>query len=389
MLSVSPAGPAATANGVNLAGPSTKPSSEPTFHAPSTTASSRPLVTYGSGKSASHVDSTATAVAGAATATSGGATHHSKAAPAATALPSGSFPITSHQALARQAPPPAAATSGVNHPNGRPMMPPSAYSAEAQALYRARAQQQQPYGAQSRPYLAQTQPGGALQPSYVSLSQPPYNVQTHTPYIAPSQVPYVAPSQGMYKPPPQAPYGAMSMYPTAAAAQARYATANQRYAAAAPQPRPPLRPQLSVEHFNFAKLAPQPRNAIDIICEDAVLPTFPLKKRKPKKRKLAGFEVFAADVAKHKRVALESRSNLLQRRFSRSSPVGRPPKVNVSVCVLVCVTTAAVCGSLRHLLMQKLVVVGYSAQAPLPNANTREMLSLFRPCWVASHPAAF
>ena len=334
---MSPVGPAAAANCASLVGPSTKPSPEPTFQAPSTAASSRPVTTYGSatahGEPASQADSTATATVGAATATSGGVTHPSTAAaaPVATGLPRGSFPITSQQAFGRPALPPAAATAGASHSTGRPMMPPSAYSAEAQALYRARAQQQQPYGAQSRPYLAQTQSGGALQPSYVSLSQPPYNVQTHTPYIAPSQVPYVAPSQSMYKLPPQAPYGAMSMHPTAAAAQARYTTANPRYAAAAPQPRPSLQPQLNVEHFNFAKLAPQPRNAIDIICEDAVLPTFPLKKRKPKKRKLAGFEVFAADVAKHKRIALEARSNLLQRRSSRNSPIGRPPKV--SACV--------------------------------------------------------
>ena len=136
----------------------------------------------------------------------------------------------------------------------------------------------------------------------------------------------------MYKPAPQAPYGAM--YPTATSAQARYATANQRYAAGAPQPRPPLQPQLNVEHFNFAKLAPQPKNAIDIISEGAVLPTFPLKKKKLKKRKLAGFEVFAADVAKHKDIALESRNNPLQRQLSRDSPPGRPPKVCVCAIVL-------------------------------------------------------
>ena len=347
-VSVSPAGPAATANGANLVGPSTEPTSEPTSQAPSTAAPSRPLITSGNatarGLAASQADSTATATAGVATATSGGIPHHSTAAPAppaAAALPSGSLPTTSYQAFARQAQLPAAATAGANHPTGRPVMPPSAYSAEAQALYRARAQQQQPYSTESRPYLAQTQPGGAIQPSYVSLSQPPYSVQTHTPYIAPSQVPYVAPSQSLYKPPHQAPYGAMSMCPTAAA-QARYATATQRYAAAAPQLRPPLQPQLNVEHFNFAKLVLQPKNAIDIICEDAVLPTFPLKKKKLKKRKLAGFEVFAADVAKHKRIALESRSNLLQRHFSRTSPLGRPPKVcvclSVSFCLCDCVS---------------------------------------------------
>lgn len=109
--------------------------------------------------------------------------------------------------------------------------------------------------------------------------------------------------------------------------QARYAMAAQRYSAAVAQPRPQLRPQLNVEHFNFAKLAPQPKNAIDIICEDAVLPAFPLKKKKLKKRKLAGFETFAAEVAKHKRFALEARRHVLQRHFSRTSPVGRPSKV--------------------------------------------------------------
>lgn len=219
------------------------------------------------------------------------------------------------------------------------MMPPSgttyqgapAYSAEAQALYRARAQQQG--SAQARPYLAQTQPGGGLPPSYVSLSQAPYNVQTHTPYIAPSQVPYVAPSQNMYKPPPQSTYGSSSQAPystAAVAAQARYATATGRYAAAAPQlsqVRPQPRPPLSVEHFSFGKLAPQPKNAIDIISEDAVLPSFPLKKKAPKKRKLAGFEVFAAEVAKHKRLVLESRGNGLHCLFGKTSPIGRPPKV--------------------------------------------------------------
>ena len=334
-------------------------SSVPTSQPPSAAASSRPLIPSGTatagGGPTGQADSAAAAAPGPTTAIGVGVTHP----PTATALTgaqSGSLPVASHQAFARQALLPAgtshptAVSSAATAPPGRPanprpmnpgqpMMPPSAYSAEAQALYRARAQQQQPYGAQPRPYLAQTQPGGALQPSYVSLSQAPYNVQTHTPYIAPSQVPYVAPSQSMYKPSPSHPtYGALSMYPTAAAAQARYATAIQRYATAASQPRPPLRPQLNVEHFNFAKLAPQPKNAIDIICEDAVLPTFPLKKKKLKKRKLAGFEVFAAEVAKHKRIALESRSNLLHRHFSRNSPVGRPPKVRVCVecCVCVC-----------------------------------------------------
>ncbi|KAL3147303.1 hypothetical protein ABBQ32_002790 [Trebouxia sp. C0010 RCD-2024] len=331
-------GSAAAAHGTNLAGPSTLPSSEPTAPAPSTatTASNRPLITSGSGGAdgwlASQADSAATAVTGSTATAFSAAT----AANGHTGIQSGgSLPVTSHQAFARQAVPPAASAVATALP-GRPpnatamagqlMMPPSAYSAEAQALYRARAQQQ-PLGAQTRPYLAQSQPGVPLQPSYVSLSQPPYNVQTHTPYIAPSQVPYVAPSQSMYKPPPsQATYGGLAMYPAAAAGQAQSATAAQRYPAALAQPQPPLlRPQLTVEHFTFAKLAPQPKNAIDIICEDAVLPAFPLKKKKLKKRKLAGFEVFAAEVAKLK-LALESSSHGLQRHVSRNSPLGRPSK---------------------------------------------------------------
>lgn len=84
-----------------------------------------------------------------------------------------------------------------------------------------------------------------------------------------------------------------------------------------------------MQHLNFAKLAPQPKNAIDIISEDAVLPTFPLKKKKPKKRKLAGFEVFAAEVAKHKQLALEAHSNALQCHFGKRSPIGQPHKVSI------------------------------------------------------------
>ena len=313
--------------------------------------------------------------AGAASSTSAGVAP--TAGPAG--LQAGSLPIASHQAFARQALPAALATAVATSTSAVPgshstaasalpgpvcaalgpigratagqQMPPSAtgyqgptaYSAEAQALYRARAQQQPAYGAQSRPYLGQTQPGGALPPSYVSLSQPPYNVQTHTPYIAPSQVPYVPPSQAVYKHPAQSAYvpqpQLQSQYPTVAAAQARYATATQRYAAAVPQlaqPRPQPRPPLNVQHLNFAKLAPQPKNAIDIISEDAVLPTFPLKKKKPKKRKLAGFEVFAAEVAKHKQLALEAHSNALQCHFGKRSLEGRQPKVSFLAIADIC-----------------------------------------------------
>ncbi|KAL0050832.1 hypothetical protein WJX82_008034 [Trebouxia sp. C0006] len=141
-------------------------------------------------------------------------------------------------------------------------------------------------------------------------------------------------SQPGYKPQLQPPpaYSAQSQaqYSTAATAQQRYAaTASQRYAAAAPQlaqPRPALRPPLNVEHFTFGKLAPQPKNAIDIIAEDAVLPTFPMKKKKPKKRKFAGLEVFAAEVHRHKSRMQESKRNVLQCQFVKKSPIGRPPK---------------------------------------------------------------
>ena len=210
------------------------------------------------------------------------------------------------------------------------------YSAEAQALYRARAQSQPQYTTQPGPFTAQPQPAGSLPPSYVSLSQPPYNVQTHTPYIAPSQLPYVPHNQSGYKPQPQSQlaYGVQSQaqYSTAALSQPRYAATAQRYTAAAPQlaqPRAALRPPLNVEHFTFAKLVPQPKNAIDIICEDAVLPTFPLKKKKPKKRKYAGLEAFAAEVYRHKQLALESKRNVLQCHFVKKPPMGRPHKVSL------------------------------------------------------------
>lgn len=88
-----------------------------------------------------------------------------------------------------------------------------------------------------------------------------------------------------------------------------------------------MRPPLHVEHVTFAKLAPQPKNAIDIICEDAVLPSFPLKKKKPKKRKYAGLEIFAAEVHRHKRMARDSTRNILQCHLVKKSPMGRPPKV--------------------------------------------------------------
>lgn len=377
------AGAPAATNGSNLVGPSTTPSSGFTLPA-SAAVSNRPLITSG-------VDTTFGASAKAAESAPGFgavslAAASSMAPPAASGAPPAAAAVAtagsagghlqgshshvaSHQAFARQglrASLPTAVATSANPPShmpsgaglsapapistalpGRPVPQPAvatsysaagptAYSAEAQALYRARAQAQPPFNAQPRPYAAQSQALGPLpQSQYVSLSQPPYSVQMHTPYIAPSQLPYVAQSQSGYKPQLQPPpaYSAQSQaqYSTAATAQQRYAaTASQRYAAAAPQlaqPRPPLRPPLNVEHFTFAKLAPQPKNAIDIIAEDAVLPTFPLKKKKPKKRKFAGLEVFAAEVYRHKSLMQDSKRNVLQCQFVKKSPIGRPPKV--------------------------------------------------------------
>jgi len=375
------AGAPAATDGSNLAGLSTTPSSGFTLPA-SAAISSRPLITSG-------VDTTFGASANAAQSAAGFgalAAASSMAPPAASGAPpaaavvatagstgghlQGSHShIASHQAFARQglrASLPTAVATSSNLPShipsgagltapapistalpGRPVPQPAvatsygaagptAYSAEAQALYRARAQAQPPFNAQPRPYAAQSQALGPLpQSQYVSLSQPPYSVQTHTPYIAPSQLPYVAQSQSGYKPqlqpPPAYSVQSQAQYSTAAMAQQRHAaTAAQRYAAAAPQlaqPRPVLRPPLNVEHFTFAKLAPQPKNAIDIIAEDAVLPTFPLKKKKPKKRKFAGLEVFAAEVYRHKSLMQDSKRNVLQCQFVKKSPIGRPPKV--------------------------------------------------------------
>ena len=52
-----------------------------------------------------------------------------------------------------------------------------------------------------------------------------------------------------------------------------------------------------------------------------------MKKKKPKKRKLAGLEVFAAEVYRHKSLMQESKRNVLQCQFVKKSPIGRPPKV--------------------------------------------------------------
>lgn len=378
------AGSPAATDGSNLAGPSTTPSSGFTLPT-SAPISNRPLITSGVdttfGASAKAAESApgfgaVTLAAASSMAPPAASGAPPAAAAVATAGSAGGHPQTSyshigshHHAFARQglrASSPTAVATSANPPShtpsgagltasapistalpGRPVPQPAvatsysaagptAYSAEAQALYRARAQAQPPFNAQPRPYAAQSQALGALpQSQYVSLSQSPYNVQTHTPYIAPSQLPYVAQSQPGYKPQLQPPpaYSAQSQaqYSTAATAQQRYAaTAAQRYAAAAPQlaqPRPALRPPLNVEHFAFAKLAPQPKNAIDIIAEDAVLPTFPLKKKKPKKRKFAGLEVFAAEVYRHKSLMQESKRNVLQCQFVKKSPIGRPPKV--------------------------------------------------------------
>ncbi|KAL0017920.1 hypothetical protein WJX77_000340 [Trebouxia sp. C0004] len=371
--SVNAGAPAAT-DGSSLAGPSTTPSSGFTLPA-SAAISNRPLITSGIdttfGASAKAAESapgfgTVTLAAASSTAPPAASGAPPPAAAVATTVSAGGHlqgshsRTASHQAFARQglraslptgvatsANPPSHIPSGAgltapapistalpDRPVPQPEVAtsysaagPTAYSAEAQALYRARAQ--------PRPYAAQSQAQSPLpQSQYVSLSQPPYNVQTHTPYIAPSQLPYVAQSQSGYKPQLQPPptYSAQSQaqYSTAAMAQQRYAaTAAQSYAAAAPQlaqPRPALRPPLNVEHFAFAKLAPQPKNAIDIIAEDAVLPTFPLKKRKPKKRKFAGLEVFAAEVYRHKSLMQESKRNVLQCQFVKKSPIGRPPK---------------------------------------------------------------
>ncbi len=371
--------PTAT-DGSHLAGPSTTPSSDFTLPA-SAAISNRPLITSGIdanfGASAKAAESAPGFDAVNLAAASSMAPPAASGAPPAVAIAGsagghlqGSHPhIASHQAFARQglrASLPTAVATSANPPGhlpsgagltapapistalpGRPVPQPAvatsysaagptAYSAEAQALYRARAQAQPPFNAQPRPYAAQPQALGALpQSQYVSLSQTPYSVQTHTPYIAPSQLPYVAQSQPGYKlqlqPPPAYSAQSQAQYSTAATAQQRYAaTAAQRYAAAAPQlaqPRPALRPPLNVEHFTFGKLAPQPKNAIDIIAEDAVLPTFPLKKKKPKKRKFAGLEVFAAEVYRHKSLMQESKRNVLQCQFVKKSPIGRPPKV--------------------------------------------------------------
>lgn len=267
--------------------------------------------------------------------------------------------IASHEALARQTLPPHSATAvaatasqpgataaGVSAVqassalSGRPVPQPGVataystaepmpYSAEAQALYRARAQAQPLYTAVSRPYASGAQPGGSLPPSYVSFSQSPYNVQTHTPYIASAQLPYTAQNQSSYRPQGQPGYG-LQAQPAYALAQ-RYATAVPRYAtAAAPavQLRPRVRPPLNIEHITFTRLAPQPKNAIDIISEDAVLPTFPLKKKKPKKRKYAGLEAFAAEVHRHKQLVLDAKHKAQLALEDRKSPA--KPKVTPS-----------------------------------------------------------
>ena len=289
--------------------------------------------------------------------------------------------IASHEAFARQTLPPhtatavapaagqpgaAATTSSGTAPAtalpGKPVPQPGVatafttaeqmpYSAEAQALYRARAQAAQPqYSGVPRPYMTHPQPAGTLPPSYVSFSQAPYNAQTHTPYIAPAQLPYMAQNQPGYRPPTNAGYGLQSQgqYTTAA----RYITAVQPYATAAapaPQLRPAGRPPLNVEHVTFTKLAPQPQNAIDIISDDAVLPTFPLKKKRPKKRKYAGLEAFAAEVHRQKQLA-ESKYDVLQSQDDKKSPISKP-KVTLLLCHLchaACAVLCCVCIPVKH-----------------------------------------
>lgn len=184
-------------------------------------------------------------------------------------------------------------------------------AAQSQALYSAHAQPS--YAFQQSPYAAQLQAAAELQTQRQSTSSAAYGSQPQLSYTASTalQSPYQLQQQLQH----QLPYQ-----------QHPYTTAAQPYAVAAPQPAP-RRPPLTVEHLTFSKLAAQPKNAIDLISEDAVLPTFPLKKKKPKKRKYAGLEAFAAEVYRHKELAREARRNVLQCQMVKKGPLGRPPKV--------------------------------------------------------------
>lgn len=194
------------------------------------------------------------------------------------------------------------------------------YSAPLPLGYPAHAQiqAQTSYGLQS---TYQYHAANAAQLQRQSSAAGPYGAQQQLPYASSSGLQQHYSQQ--HRAPAQLPY----QQPPYATAAPPYATAAAAYAAATPL-QPPRPPPLTVEQFTFGRLAPQPENAIDIISEDAVLPTFPLKKMKPKKRKYAGLEAFAAEVWRHKRLALEARQNVLQSQIVKK--LGRPIKVNPS-----------------------------------------------------------
>ena len=191
------------------------------------------------------------------------------------------------------------------------------FSAPAQLAYSAQAQVS--YALGQRAYSSRLQPTAQLQ----SQLQP--QRQVSAPYGSQAQLPYSTSTglQNQYQPQhqQQLPYTQH---------QGPYTSAAQPYAPAAPQPAPQP-PPLTVQHLTFSKLASQPKNAIDLISEDAVLPTFPLKKKKPKKRKYAGLDAFAAEVYRHKELAQGARREVLQCQVVKKGPIGRPPKVR---CVM-------------------------------------------------------
>lgn len=207
------------------------------------------------------------------------------------------------------------------------------YMPQASQAYGA--QSQVPYSSTALAYGSQAPPSYALQhSSYPTHLQPSAAMQSqpqHNPtgaYGSSPQLPFNTSTGLQHQYPPQhqqqMPYHQH---------QHLYTTAAQPYAAAAPPPAP-LRPPLMVEHLTFSKLAPQPKNAIDIISDDAVLPTFPLKKKKPKKRKYAGLDAFAAEVYRHKELAQEAHRDVLQCQVVKKGPLGRPPKVGPAYLAL-------------------------------------------------------